>query len=243
MGIDSGTTVRDLATEYPATTRVLEAFGIDYCCGGGQSLEAVCRSANLSLDKVLESVEHAIHAGPQDGTPDWSLAPLAVLAEHIVSVHHAYVKSEVPRLQRLLAKVVGVHGNRHPELGRIQVVFLEAAQELTMHMIKEEQMLFPYITTLEAALREHRTVAPPRFGTVRNPIQMMMMEHDSAGEDLREIRELSGNYTPPQDACVSFQSLYTALREFEADLHQHVHLENNILFPKAVESEQQTLQK
>jgi regulator of cell morphogenesis and NO signaling len=241
MAIDSGRSVRELATEYPATTRVLESFGIDYCCGGGQSLEAACKAANLPLAQVLESVESAIQAGPRSGDPDWGRVPLAVLADHIVSVHHAYVKSETPRLQRLLAKVVGVHGSRHPELGQIQEVFSDAAQELALHMMKEEQMLFPYIATMEKAVHEQKPLVPPRFGSVRNPIQMMMMEHDSAGEDLRQIRELSQNYTAPPDACVSFQSLYAALKEFESDLHQHVHLENNILFPRAVDLEQEAL--
>jgi regulator of cell morphogenesis and NO signaling len=237
MAVDIRRPVRELAVEHPAATRILEAFGIDYCCGGGQSLEAACQAANLPVGQVVQSVESAITAAPQQPESSWNSVPLAALSDHIVSTHHAYVKSELPRLQRLIAKVVMAHGDRHPELADIQTVFHAAGRELTMHMMKEEQMLFPYIEALEAAGAEGRAVPPPRFGTVRNPVQMMMMEHDAAGEALRRIRVLSNDYTTPADACPSYQTLYRALAEFEADLHQHVHLENNILFPRAIEIE------
>jgi regulator of cell morphogenesis and NO signaling len=241
MAVDTGRPVRELATEYPATTRVLEGFGIDYCCGGGQSLEAACEAAKLPLAQVVESVEKVISAAPHSAEQSWLSAPLTALTAHIVSTHHAYVKSELPRLERLLAKVVGVHGSNHPELPQIQEVFRGVSQELSMHMMKEEQMLFPYIGMLEATVHEGKPLAPPRFGSVRNPVQMMMMEHDSAGDALRRIRELSQTYGAPPDACASFQALYAGLQEFETDLHQHVHLENNVLFPRAVDIEQELL--
>jgi regulator of cell morphogenesis and NO signaling len=241
MAVDTGKPIRELATEYPATTRVLEAFGIDYCCGGGQSLQVACEAAKLPLAQVVQSVESVISAVSDQPEQSWGAAPLASLTSHIVSTHHSYVKSELPRLERLLAKVVGVHGSRHPELSQIQEVFLGVSQEFSTHMMKEEQMLFPYIGVLEAAVRDGKPLAPPKFGSVRNPVQMMMMEHDSTGDALRQIREFSGEYNPPPDACVSFQALYTALQEFENDLHQHVHLENNILFPRAVDMEQELL--
>lgn len=236
MPVDISRPVRELAVEHPATTRVLESFGIDYCCGGGQSLEAACKAANLSVSQVAQSVESAISGTAQPDT-NWKTAPISALSRHIVNKHHEYVKSEVPRLERLIAKVVAAHGSRHPELAEIQEIFQGAGQELNHHMMKEERMLFPYIESLDAAREFGQSAPHSPFGTVRNPIQMMMMEHDAAGDDLRRIRDLSSGYTPPPDACPSYQTLYRALAEFEADLHQHVHLENNILFPRAIDVE------
>jgi regulator of cell morphogenesis and NO signaling len=150
--------------------------------------------------------------------------------DHIVSRHHTYVKSEIPRLQALIAKVVGVHGTNHPELAGVQTTFAELAQELNAHLMKEEQILFPYIKEKVAG----GECGPACFGTVQNPIRVMMMEHDGAGEKLREMRQATSDYALPSDACVSYATLFIALQEFEQDLHQHIHLENNILFPRAI---------
>jgi regulator of cell morphogenesis and NO signaling len=234
MRVDAVKTVRELAVELPHATRVFEKVGIDYCCGGGKSLEEACSAAHVSVEQVLESLETP---APSNGGVEWKIAPLQELIEHILTRHHAYVKSEIPRLEALVAKVYSVHGERHPELAGIQQSFLGLGQELLMHCMKEEQILFPYIIQMENSVTQRRAVSPPMFGTVRNPIHMMMMEHDSAGDALRSIREASSGFTAPGDACISFQTLYRALAEFEADLHQHIHLENNILFPRAVEME------
>ena len=149
-----------------------------------------------------------------------------------------YTRDALARITQLLDKVCSVHGANHPELRGIQTTFAALRQELTMHMMKEEMMLFPYIVRMEEAVLADEPVLPPPFGTVRNPVAMMMREHDGAGEDLREIRAASNGYTAPADGCITYQTLYRALAEFEADLHQHIHLENNILFPRALKMEQ-----
>jgi regulator of cell morphogenesis and NO signaling len=227
-------TVRDLASATPGAARVFEKFGIDYCCGGERSLAQACSAAKVNLQEVAEAFEKL---QTQSGERDWQQATLAELAKHIVAKHHQYVRQEIQRLVPLCAKVAGVHGNNHPELEKIQSSFHALAEELTAHLMKEERMLFPYIEQLELAENSGSRPGTPMFGTVKNPVRMMMMEHDAAGELLRKMREVSMNYTLPADACMSFQMLYRALEEFEADLHQHIHLENNILFPRAVELE------
>ena len=168
---------------------------------------------------------------------DWQTAPLSDLIAHIKNTHHQYTREEMARLGPLFDKVCSVHGKNHPELDGIRATFGGLVQELTMHMMKEEMVLFPYIVRMEEAAIEKEPVLPPPFGSVRNPVAMMMHEHDSAGNALREMRQASSGFAAPPDACISFQTLYRALAEFEADLHQHIHLENNILFPRAVEME------
>ena len=237
MNVDLNRTVRDLAVENPAATRVFEKFGIDYCCGGGKSLREACQAANVAPDKLVDLLRAAEQGKGPNGNKDWKAESLSDLIDHIVETHHAFTREEIARLEPLLAKVCSVHGQRHPELLRIQQVFAGLSQELTMHMMKEEQVLFPYIYRMEEAVLERRPIMPPMFGTVQNPVQMMTHEHAAAGQALHDMRELSAGYTPPQDACVSFQTLYRALDEFERDLHQHIHLENNLLFPRAVSME------
>lgn len=228
------TTVRELASATPGAARVFEKFGIDYCCGGERSLAQACSAAKVNLREVAEALEKP---QTQSGDRAWQKATLAELGEHIVAKHHEYVRQEIQRLIPLSAKVAGVHGKNHPELEEIQSLFQSLAEELTTHLMKEERMLFPYIAQLELAAKSGNRLAASPFGTVKNPVRMMMMEHDSAGDLLRKMREVSKNYNLPADACMSFQMLYRALEEFEADLHQHIHLENNILFPRAVELE------
>jgi len=230
MPITATKTVRELAVEVPNATRVFEKLGIDYCCGGHKSLEEACATANVSIDKVLLSLEQGVDTPASDSNRDWNAAPLGELVDHIVNKHHTYVKSEAPRIQALIAKVVGVHGKNHPELEQVQVAFSELANELAAHLMKEEQILFPYVKQMAAG----SGCGPSCFGTVRNPIRMMMMEHDGAGEKLHEMRQATGDYALPQDSCFSYGTLFAALAEFEQDLHQHIHLENNILFPRAI---------
>ena len=235
MPLNATQTVRELAAELPNAARVFEKLGIDYCCGGARSLEEACAAAKLPVDQVLQSLQTET-ASPSP--TDWNVASLADVIEHIVATHHGYVKSETPRLEQLIAKVVSVHGKNHSELLKVQASFRGLAEELAHHMMKEEQILFPYVVEMERTATAHRPIRPPMFGTVRNPVHMMMMEHDSAGAALHAIREATSGFAAPPDACVSYNALYRALQEFEADLHQHIHLENNILFPRAVEMEQ-----
>ncbi len=159
------------------------------------------------------------------------------LIQHIVEKHHRYVKEEMPRLEQLAQKVASVHGQNHPEVIHMRATLEALGMELASHLMKEEQILFPYIAELEQAVSYGRPAPPCRFGTVQNPVRMMVMEHDSAGDALRELRASSSNYTAPPDACVTYKTFYTALEVFEADLHQHIHLENNILFPRAMRME------
>ncbi len=232
--LDTAKTVREIAVEMPHATRVFEKFGIDYCCGGAKTLEQACAAANLRVDAVLQSLEVP---APVTEQQEWAAGPLTELVNHIINTHHNFVKSETPRLDALIAKVCGVHGANHPELLEVQKVFRGLGAELSTHMMKEENILFPYLIRMEQTVQSGRPAARPPFGSVENPIHMMMMEHDSAGDALRELRRLTGDYTAPADACISYQTLYKALRDYESDLHQHIHLENNILFPRAVEME------
>jgi regulator of cell morphogenesis and NO signaling len=226
MELVSEKTVRDLASTNPGAARIFESFGIDYCCGGERSLSEACLTAKVNIQEVMRALEHP---STLQEYRDWQIAQLSELAKHIVEKHHAYVRAEIPRLIALLAKVARVHGQNHPELERVEASFQALAEELTLHLLKEERMLFPYIVQLEGG---RPTLA--MFGTVQYPVRMMMMEHDSAGELLRKMRELTNGYAVPEDGCMSYQTLYRALSEFESDLHQHIHLENNILFPRAI---------
>ncbi len=230
-------TVRQLAIEIPGATRVFERLGIDYCCGGQVPLDEACKAANLSTDEVLRALDDAAQTPTMAAESQWPSGSLAELIDHIVKTHHKFTREETARLRALLDKVCGVHGKNHPELLSIRATFQALANELTMHLMKEEQVLFPYIVRMEEARLQNDPVLPAPFGTVEHPIQMMTQEHDSAGDALRQIRKDSNGFTVPADACVSYKTLYQALQGFESDLHQHIHKENNVLFPRAIEME------
>jgi regulator of cell morphogenesis and NO signaling len=233
--VESSKTVREVVLANPAAARTLEQFGIDYCCGGNKSLAEACATANVPVEQVVGAIEESPSV---PDARDWRNVPLAQFTRYIVEKHHAFTREELKRLESLIAKVVSVHGVNHPELTRIQPIFRELDRELTMHMIKEEEFLFPYIENMEAAVNAKRSLPPCMFGTVQNPVRMMMMEHDSAGDALREMRTITNSYAVPADGCVSYQELYRALAAFEADLHEHIHLENNILFPRSIQMEE-----
>jgi len=219
-----------------AARLVLEKAGLDYCCGGGQSLHEACLHADVPAEEILKRLrENSQNVSPDEA--NWLSAPLGDLVRHIREKHHVYVREAIARVQPLLSKVAAKHAENHPEITEIQRLFAEFGREMIMHMQKEEQILFPYIDAMEKAANTHSSMEPPFFQTVRNPIQAMMQEHDSAGRLMKQIRKASSEYTAPVDACTSYTALYHELRECEADLHQHVHLENNIVFPRAVEME------
>lgn len=230
-------TVREYALEIPAATRIFEKLGIDYCCGGGKSLADACAQAGLAVEQVLGSLETEARSDEAFTVNEWHWASQAELIAHIVEKHHAFTREELVRLDALLAKVCGVHGQNHPELFHIQNQFGKLRGELESHMLKEERALFPYIVQMEKAAVANQPLPAPPFGTVRNPVRVMMTEHDAAGYILGRMREASSDYTIPADGCISYQTLYSALAALEADLHQHIHLENNILFPRAAEQE------
>jgi regulator of cell morphogenesis and NO signaling len=226
-------TVRDIALENPATIRVFEKFGIDYCCGGRKPLTEACEAKSIAVDEVIAALEGAL-SEPVEKSNDGAGTPLGELATYIVNTHHAYVNREVPRLTQLAARVVARHGDDKPELRVIQQKVSQIGDDMMHHQAKEEMILFPHIARLERAMAEGAPAPKGGFGTVKNPIEMMSREHDSVGALMAEVRELSKDYTPPVGACPTFLNFFNGLREFEQDLHQHVHLENNILFPKAM---------
>lgn len=223
-------TLADLVTASPAAARILERHGLDYCCGGQRSLEQSCASNGVDLGVVLDELA-TIDGEPG---PDWASMRPAELVDHIEATHHRYLHDELPRLTALAIKVEGVHGARHPELHEVRSTHEELQNDLEPHLMKEERVLFPMIRELESS----ETV--PRFhcGSLRNPISVMLTEHDRAGELLARLRAVTDDYRVPDDACASYTILYQGLAELEADTHLHVHKENNLLFPAVVELEQ-----
>ena len=232
-------TVREYALELPAATRIFEKLGIDYCCGGGKSLADACSAAGVSVVEVLDSLNADLPVAAS-AARDWQALSQAELITHIVDKHHTFTREELVRLEALLAKVSGVHGQNHPELFHIQDQFGKLRGELEPHMLKEESVLFPYIVRMEEAAVANQTLPRPPFRTVQNPVRVMMAEHDAAGYILGRMREASSDYAVPPDGCISYKTLYSALTGLEVDLHQHIHLENNILFPRAVELEEKS---
>ena len=229
-------TVREIAIENPSSVRIFESLGIDYCCGGKRSLQDACQRANVPLDKVLQLLFTADDQ-PPEAMGNWTGASILDLTQHIVEQHHGYVRRESPQLVSMLVKVVARHGAEHQELKPIQELFVAMSDELYMHMMKEENVLFPYLAKMEAAASESRPAPPAMFGSVEVPIIRMLADHEDAGALTSRIRALSGGYRLPEEACPTWRALYKGLEEFERDLHQHVHLENNILFPRALEME------
>ncbi len=229
-------TVREIALEQPTAIRVFEQFGIDYCCGGRKPLAEACAAGNVEIDTVIAALETAAKK-PAPDIENWVDKSLESLSTHIVATHHAYVKRELPRLAQLAQKVVNRHGSTKTELPVIAATLAQLDEELTQHLAKEETVLFPYVISLEQFASRGTDKPQGCFGTVANPIAMMTREHDAAGILMADIRRLSRNFTTPEDACPTFHAFYDGLREFEQDLHQHIHLENNILFPRAIELE------
>lgn len=241
MEIDARQTVKEIVVAMPASANVFEQLGIDYCCGGEKRLDEACEAAGLQVEAVTRSLEAARSLAEPREIVDWNTQPMAALMNHIVEKHHTFCRQEVARLEPLLEKVVQAHGAAHPELRRIKTLFSGLSKELLMHLTKEEQTLFPYIARMEESVTQGITFPRPAFGTVQNPVRMMVLEHDNAGAALHEMQKLSGNYQLPPDASNSYWALYEGLTAFERDMHQHVHLENNILFPRAVAMEDATV--
>jgi regulator of cell morphogenesis and NO signaling len=236
--ISSTTTVREVAVQIPESTRLFETLKIDYCCGGNQPLTDACEAAGVEVDNVIAMLT-ALSRTDTTGkdTLDFQQLSPTELINHILETHHVFTKSEMDRLTALIAKVSTVHSANHPELFKVANLFQQLCEDLRPHMFKEEQVLFPYIVALEAARTNHGHHPFAPFGTVNNPVRMMMMEHETAGSILHELRALTSDYKPPADACTSYETLYRVMDEFEKDLYQHIHLENNLLFPKSIELE------
>jgi regulator of cell morphogenesis and NO signaling len=224
-------TVGQWVVERPARARVFETFGIDYCCGGKQPLEQACRDRHVDVQQVLKALEQSdTQPSPLE---DWSHATLTELADHIEATHHQYLRREFPRLDFFTEKVARNHGADKPQLAELRQVFLALRDELEQHMAKEEQILFPLCRRLAAA----GGPVASHCGSVANPIAVMVREHDDAGEALARMRELTNGYAAPEGSCNTFRAFMASLAELEADLHLHIHKENNILFPRAIELE------
>jgi regulator of cell morphogenesis and NO signaling len=231
------TTIGEIVSTDFRTAAIFERFGIDFCCGGRQSIGEACRSAAADPATVSRAIE-ALPPTDESSDDDFMQVPLPQLIDHIVETHHQYLRLAVPMVGRYLAKLVEVHGARHPELARVQDSFNRLGGVLMQHMVKEERVLFPYMRDLAT----HGVDAswPSPFGTVENPIRMMEREHREAGDELRQIRELTGGFTPPDDGCPTYRVCFEELAHFERDLHRHVHLENNVLFPRVIEIERRS---
>lgn len=236
MSLDPMKTVRELAVTLPNATRVFEKTRIDYCCGGEQLLGAACANAGVDLQTLEQMLESSTQPSTAS-TVDFENRSTAELIQYVLDKHHVYTWAEMERLEGLAEKVVTAHGANHSELLSIRDLLQQLCAELKGHMFKEEQILFPYIVQLEQSVVLKRPAPFAPFGTVKNPVRMMMFEHDHAGEILRELRKLSSDYRAPGDACMSYKTFYEALETFEEDLHQHIHLENNIMFPQALKLE------
>lgn len=230
-------TIREIAVELPQTTRVFESFKIDYCCGGRKMFFDACRNAGADPEKVIEGLKNVLDTKSASGSERLTPEPLTELIDHILEKHHRFTHDELRNLPPLMEKVVRVHGDHHPELNELKELLASLANDLSMHMYKEENVLFPYIKDVDSAVARGTSVGYPPFGTVQHPIRMMMSEHDTAGDILKEMRRLSNDYAIPDGACPSYAGLYNRLEALEHDLHEHIHLENNVLFPGAAELE------
>lgn len=214
------------------TASIFENYGIDFCCKGQRTIEEVCSLKNIHKADLLKELNTVMDT-ENESEIDFNSWPLDLLVVYIEKKHHHYVEQKTPIILKYLNKLCDSHTASHPELIRINELFLECSGELAQHMKKEELILFPFIIEMMNATKTHHCVELPNFKTVINPISLMMEEHDAEGERFRAIAALTNNYTPPNDACNTFKVAYAMLQEFEQDLHQHVHLESTILFPKA----------
>ena len=229
-------TIRDIVANDFRTAAVFQRHGIDFCCKGDRSVHDACQNGRVTADQVLKDIEDATSI-PASGGLRPNTWDLNTLVSYIVGNHHAFVRQITPVLLTHTKKVAAVHGEGHPELPEVARLFREVADEMTSHMAKEEQILFPYIVALEESARAGTPQPSAPFGTVRHPIRMMEMEHEVAGDAMARIRTLTSGYAIPAGACTTYRVCLQELEAFERDLHEHVHLENNILFPKAARLE------
>jgi len=236
MTIEQDQTIGEIVTLDYRTAAVFHSFGIDFCCKGGRSLAEACEHKNVEIQILIDALQQAMMED-RSSTTDFNSWPLDLLADHIEKKHHRYADLRIIEIKPFLRKVVQVHGDRHPELREVERLFNLSAGDLTVHMKKEEFILFPFIRKMIKQQQAGEPFVAPPFGTIQNPIAMMHHEHDAEGDRYQKIADLTNQYTPPADACNTYRVTFAMLKEFEADLHLHIHLENYILFPKAIEME------
>ena len=234
------TTIGNIVASNYKAAQVFHSYGIDFCCNGNRLLKQVCDEKELSIEQVEKELSRALSTDDGELT-NYRSWPLDLLVDYIEKKHHRYVEESIPVIKQFLQKICDEHGTKHPELLEINALFSGSSDDLTTHMKKEELILFPFIRKLENLKKDGLTPQTPQFKTVQNPVDMMMDDHSTEGERFRKINELSNGYAPPADACNTYVVTYSMLKKFEADLHLHIHLENNILFPKAIELEKEIL--
>lgn len=216
------------------TAALFSKYGIDFCCKGNRTIEEVCAKKNIDPTELEKEIQSVLETKNENAIDFKSWSP-TLLIEYIIEKHHAYIEEKTPVLLQFLDKLGKVHGERHPELFEINALFKMSAGDLAQHMKKEELILFPFIQKMVKAQKENQPIQEPNFGIVENPIAMMKDEHTIEGERFDKIATLTDGFTPPEDACSTYKVTYQMLKEFEQDLHKHIHLENNILFPKAIQ--------
>ncbi len=236
MNISEKSNIGKIVAENYRFATVFKTAGIDFCCNGNRTIAEACEEMKIDTQNLLDKLTQAA-GNTVDSNVDYRTWPLDLLADYIEKTHHRYVEQKAAEITPYLEKVARVHGGNHPELIEIERLFHESVQELTAHMKKEELMLFPFIRNMVKAQLNGEPLPKSLFGEVKNPIASMMAEHDNEGERFRQISALSDDYTPPADGCNTYRVTFALLKEFEEDLHKHIHLENNILFPAAIELE------
>ncbi|MGM5629734.1 iron-sulfur cluster repair di-iron protein [Apibacter raozihei] len=228
-------TIGEIVAEDFRTAAVFSKYKIDFCCRGDKTVEHVCEKKSINSDELVKELEESITS--KNESVDFNSWPLDLLADYIVKTHHEYIREKVPPLTQFLTKVYKVHGERNPELKEILELFLQSSEDLLTHLKKEEMILFPFIRKMVEAKSSNQPMQPGHFGSIENPIAMMMDDHSVEGDRFRKISELSHGYTPPEGACNTYKVSFSMLDEFEQNLHKHIHLENNILFPKSIKME------
>lgn len=229
--------IGDMVAEDFRTAAIFKKYGIDFCCKGGRTIEDACDKKDLDPNKIYSELENLPISGASG--IDFKSWPLDLLADYVEKTHHRYVEEKTPIIQQFLDKLCKVHGDRHPELFEIRDLFNASAQDLAAHLKKEELVLFPFVRKMMNSKISGQAIEQPHFGTVENPVEMMKHEHSVEGERLEKIAQLTNNYNPPADACNTYRVTFAMLQDFENDLHTHIHLENNILFPKSIELEKE----
>ncbi len=237
MTLNEQLIIGELVAKNYKTASVFKKYKIDFCCNGNRTISEACERKKVDTNTLINELKNTL-TNPEQNI-DFNAWELDLLADYIEKTHHRYVVSKIEEIKPFLNKVVRVHGEHNPELKEIELLFNQSSQELTQHMQKEERVLFPFIRNMVAAKLDKKPMQQPPFGTVENPISMMKHEHQNEGERFEKIAELADNYNPPSHACNTYRVTFALLKEFEDNLHQHIHLENNILFPKAIELEKE----
>ena len=238
MNINENQILGEIVAQDYRTASVFKKYGIDFCCQGNRTIREASEKKGIEPKVLLQELEHVDNINVNSGT-DFQSWPIDLLADYIEKRHHQYVENKILEIKPYLDKICKVHGDRHPELFDIQNEFHAASGELAAHMKKEEFILFPFVRKMVKAKQDGVKISAPFFGSVQNPVHMMMDEHSVEGDRFSKIDELSSHYTPPEDGCNTYKVTFALLKEFEEDLHLHIHLENNILFPKTMAMEKE----